>query len=52
MMYIILLLIVICLFFFSPYIDIFTDYRGKKHIIIWYSIRGRRKFVNLLGNQE
>lgn len=32
-----LILIVIIIFIFSPYIDVFKDYRGKQHLIIWYN---------------
>ena len=49
---IIILLFALCLYLFLPYIDSYTDYRGKKHIVIWYTFNGERKFINLIGSQE
>jgi hypothetical protein len=35
---------------FQPYIDSYIDYRGKHHIILWYSnIKGERKYLNIKG---
>lgn len=36
---------------FEPFIDSFDDYRGEHHIILWYNHKGKRKFINLIGNQ-
>ena len=33
----IILLLMIILMFLNPYIDSFIDYRGQKHILIWYN---------------
>ena len=36
-----------------PWIDSFKDYRGIKHILLWYTdFKGERKFINLIGSQE
>lgn len=47
MIYLIILLII--LYFINPYIDMFRDYRGKKHMIIWYNniITNERKYYQL-----
>ncbi len=33
----------------SPYIDYFKDYRGQKHLIIWYTniINNKRKYYQI-----
>jgi len=36
-----------------PWIDSYTDYRGIKHVVLWYSnFKDERKFINLVGSQE
>jgi hypothetical protein len=53
-MYIIifLIIIVVLMYVYSPYLDIFKDYRGELHIILWYDdSKGERKFINILGSQ-
>jgi hypothetical protein len=52
-MILILLLIIIVIGYTHPWIDVYTDYRGVRHITLWYSnYRGERKFINLIGGQE
>lgn len=46
MLYIILFLIV-CIYI-SPHFDIFMDYRGEEHLIIWYNdIKRNRKYIQV-----
>ena len=45
------LLILLFMSIYSPFIDIFKDYTGKNHIIIWYNYKGKRNFIDLLGGQ-
>ena len=36
-----------------PWIDVFKDFRGVKHIVLWYTnYKGERKFINLTGDQQ
>jgi hypothetical protein len=36
-----------------PWIDIYNDYRGVKHITLWYTnLKNERVFINLTGSQE
>lgn len=36
-----------------PWIDYYTDYRGIKHLVLWFTnVKGERKFINLIGSQE
>ena len=52
-MIIILVIILLVLAFTNPGIDSYTDYRGIKRIILWYTtFKGERKFINILGSQE
>lgn len=49
----ILLLLLIAMFYFQPWVDCYKDYRNKKHIVLWYTdIFGKRNFINIVGNQE
>lgn len=53
MIYLLIILIGLGLVYLWYSLDIFVDYRGKFHIIIWYTnSKGVRKFINLLGSQE
>jgi len=52
MIWICIIIILSLLVYLSPYVDIFTDYRDKKHIIIWFNSKGRRKHFDLMGNSE
>lgn len=53
MIWIILLLIWAILAYTHPWIDVFKDYRGTKHIVLWYTnFKGERVFINLKGGQE
>lgn len=53
MIFIILFILLLILYiYYNSYIDIFKDYRGKYHIILWYDYKGKRKFINLLGSQK
>jgi len=47
-----LLILLILFFYFQPWVDNYVDYRGQKHIILWYSFNGKRCFINIVGNQE
>lgn len=50
----ILLVVGICRF--DPYLDIFHDYRGQFHIVLWYTSRHKRKYerkyINIVGDQK
>lgn len=50
-LFIIVVLLAICYVIFEPYLDIFEDYRGDPHIILWYNGKTERKYINLLGSQ-
>lgn len=32
--------------------DIFYDYRNQFHIVLWYTFKGQRKFINIVGDQQ
>lgn len=50
---IIIVIILLVLLIFKPFVDVFKDYRGKYHIILWYNtFNGERKYFNILGNQS
>jgi len=50
---ILLLLLIFCIVYTHPWIDIFKDFRGEQHIILWYTnYKGERKFINLTGDQQ
>ena len=51
MILIFLLILLVLMYMFNPYIDIFKDYRGKLHIILWYGNK-ERKHIDLIGDQE
>ena len=41
------------LIYYNPWIDIYKDYRGEKHIVLWYNdLKGERKFIDLLGDHS
>ena len=46
----VILLLFICIIF-DLYIDVFKDYRNEYHVILWYSYKKKRKYVNLIGGQ-
>ena len=46
------ILLVVIYKVYDPYIDIFDDYREEYHIILWYNHKGKRKFINIVGNQQ
>ena len=49
----ILILLLIIISYTHPWIDKYTDYRGEKHIVFWYSnFKGERKYINIIGGQE
>jgi hypothetical protein len=53
LLFIILIILWIVLTYTHPWIDSYTDYRGEKHTILWYtSYKGERKFINLVGSQQ
>jgi len=43
----ILFFIVFIFSVFVPKIDFYTDYRGKEHIVLWYSWGTKRKYLIL-----
>lgn len=48
-----ILLILIVLLYTHPWIDKYTDYRGQKHLVLWFTNhKGDRKFINIIGSQE
>lgn len=53
---IIFLLILLALFIiYSPYLDIYKDYRDKYHIILWYNSYKKdkkREYINIIGDPE
>jgi len=50
-LFIIIILLAICYVIFEPYLDIFEDYKGDFHIILWYNGKTERNYINLLGSQ-
>jgi hypothetical protein len=51
----ILLILILCIIisYTHPWIDVFKDFRGVKHIVLWYTnYKGERKFINLSGDQQ
>jgi len=52
MVWTILLILWAIIAYTHPWIDSFTDYKGDKHTILWYSnFKGERKFINIIGEQ-
>jgi hypothetical protein len=51
MILLIIILLIILYKIYDPYIDIFNDYRKEYHVILWYNHKGKRKFINIVGNQ-
>lgn len=53
MIYLIILTIIFVSIYiiYEPFIDIFEDYRGESHIVLWYNSKGERKFINIVGSQ-
>lgn len=52
---ILILLIILCiiLVYTCPWIDSYTDYRGIKHLVLWYTnLKGERDFINLIGDRS
>lgn len=49
---IIIIVLGLILLIFNPYIDIFKDYREKYHMIFWYSYKGKRKYISIIGSQQ
>lgn len=50
-----ILLIILCLIlvYTCPRIDSYTDYRGIKHLVLWYTnLKGKRDFINLIGDRS
>lgn len=48
----IILLIWTIIIYTHPWIDVYKDFRGKRHIVIWYTnFKEERKFVEI-GGQE
>jgi hypothetical protein len=45
-----LLIVVFIRIKWKPYLDIFTDNNGKRHIIIWYNSKEGRKYKDLLND--
>lgn len=54
MIYLIIFIIIFTILYsiYDPFIDIFEDYRGEKHIMLWYNKKGKRKFINIIGSQQ
>ena len=49
----ILLILGIIIAYTHPWIDVYKDYRGATHIVLWYTnLKEQRKFINLIGGQE
>ena len=47
-----IILVIVIIGIYDPYIDCFYDYIGKYHIILWYNdSEGQRKYINIIGNQ-
>ncbi len=49
---ILFIILVIGIYKFNPFIDIFQDYRGKFHIVLWYTFKNGRKYINIVGDQN
>lgn len=52
-LFIIIMILYAIIGYIHPWIDNFSDYRGEKHIILWYTnFKGERKFINITGSQQ
>lgn len=54
MIYLIIFVIIFTILYsiYNPFIDVFEDYRGEYHIILWYTNnKGERNYINIIGNQ-
>lgn len=52
-MILLILILYIIISYTHPWIDIFKDFRGVKHTVLWYTnYKGERKFINLIGDQQ
>lgn len=39
--------------YMHPWFDYYSDYREQKHLVLWYTnLKGKRVFINLIGNQQ
>lgn len=47
-----IIIIAIVFMYTRPWLDIYTDYRGVKHKILWFTdFKGNRKFIDFGGSQ-
>jgi len=44
-----IIILVILYLVFRPSIDAYQDNDGKYHVLLWYTSKGERKFINLIG---
>ena len=54
MIYLVIFIVFFIIIFYKiydPFVDMFEDYRGEKHIILWYNYKGKRKSINIIGSQ-
>lgn len=52
-MILLILILYVIISYTHPWIDIFKDFRGVKHTVLWYTnYKGERKFINLTGDQQ
>ena len=47
---IIMFLLWIVITYTHPWIDKYTDYRGEKHLVLWYTnLKAERTYIDLIG---
>lgn len=46
---ILIIIIILCLKYFKPYLDIYKDYRGNLHVLLWYKINNKRSYLIIIG---
>lgn len=52
-LFLIIILIMFVLLYIHPWIDNYTDFRGQRHIVLWFTNhKGERKYTNIIGSQE
>jgi hypothetical protein len=47
---IIIIFILILIWYFQPWVDYYKDYRGTKHLVLWYNWKGFRNFYDFSGD--
>ena len=49
--FVIVMIVYAIIVYTHPWFDFYTDYRGVKHLVLWYTnYKAERVFINLIGN--